>query len=316
MSGIKHFADALLARMESVSSQVVVGLDPRIDRLPQPIVDDAVDRHGHSPRAAAEAISEFNRRVLAAVHENIAAVKCQVAFYEKWGVEGLKAYARTVRCAWDRDLPVIGDVKRNDIGSTAEAYAQAHLGGQHEGMWRGARDFVVDAATVNPYFGTDGMEPFLERAAERKKGLFALVRTSNPSSSELQGMEAADGEPLFRKVARMVEQWGEPYRGESGYSLLGAVVGATQPDALESLREQMPHTFFLVPGYGAQGGGAEDVLPAFDEDGGGAVVNSSRGIIFAWQRPPYEDRYGPENWLQAVEAAAAGMQTELWEATH
>ena len=183
MSDKKHFADAMLERMESVSSQVVVGLDPRIDRLPQPLLDDVVDRHGHSPRAAAEAISEFNRRVLAAVHENIAAVKVQVAFYEKWGVEGLKAYARTVRCAWDRDLPVIGDVKRNDIGSTADAYAQAHLGGQNEGMWRGARDFVVDAITVNPYFGTDGMEPFLERASNRKKGIFALVRTSNPSSS-------------------------------------------------------------------------------------------------------------------------------------
>ena len=316
MSGKQHFADALHDRMEEVESQVVVGLDPRIDRLPQSLVDDVVDRHGHSPRAAAEAISEFNRRVLAAVHENVVAVKCQVAFYEKWGVEGLKAYARTVRRAWDRDMLVIGDVKRNDIGSTAGAYAQAHLGGRNEGMWRQARDFVVDAATVNPYFGTDGMEPFLERASKRKKGLFALVRTSNPSSSELQGIRADDGEQVFRKVARMVEQWGEPYRGESGYSLLGAVVGATQPDALESLREQMPHSLFLVPGFGAQGGGVEDVVPAFDENGGGAVVNSSRGIIFAWQTPPYRNRYGPDRWMQAVEAAAAHMQTELWEATH
>jgi len=316
VSGKQHFADALHDRMEEVESQVVVGLDPRIDRLPQSLVDDVVDRHGHSPRAAAEAISEFNRRVLAAVHENVVAVKCQVAFYEKWGVEGLKAYARTVRRAWDRDMLVIGDVKRNDIGSTAGAYAQAHLGGRNEGMWRQARDFVVDAATVNPYFGTDGMEPFLERASKRKKGLFALVRTSNPSSSELQGIRADDGEQVFRKVARMVEQWGEPYRGESGYSLLGAVVGATQPDALESLREQMPHSLFLVPGFGAQGGGVEDVVPAFDENGGGAVVNSSRGIIFAWQTPPYRNRYGPDRWMQAVEAAAAHMQTELWEATH
>lgn len=312
----KHFADALLDRMEDVESQVVVGLDPRVERLPQAIVDDVVDRHGHSPRAAAEAISEFNRRVLAAVHENVAAVKCQVAFYEQWGVEGLKAYARTLRCAWDRGLPVIGDVKRNDIGSTAGAYAQAHLGGQNEGMWRSARDFVVDAITVNPFFGTDGMKPFIERASERNKGLFALVRTSNPSSDELQGLTTEDGEPVFRKVARMVEQWGEPYRGDSGYSLLGAVVGATHPDALESLREQMPHTFFLVPGFGAQGGGVEDVVPAFDDDGRGALVNSSRGIIFAWERPPYRDQYGPDRWLQAVEAAAAGMQTQLWEATH
>jgi orotidine-5'-phosphate decarboxylase len=301
----RHFADELMRRIRERQSQVVVGLDPRVNRLPDEIV--------HSADGPAGAGLAFNRAVIDAVAEHAVAVKPQVAFYERLGWEGMRAYSETIRYARDRDLLVIGDVKRNDIASTAAAYAAANLGGTEDGQ-PVADDFHADAITINPYLGADGVRPFLEAASAAGGGLFVLVKTSNPSSVDVQDLDTG-GASVYERVADLVEEWGETFRGDSGYSLLGAVVGATFPGELAALRERMPHTPFLVPGFGAQGGGVEDVAPAFDVKGTGAVVNSSRGIIFAWQRAPYEEEFGEARWRDAVAAAAADMRRELWAAT-
>lgn len=278
--------------------------------MPHDILD-GVDR---SPHGAAAAILRFNEGVIDAVAESAVAVKCQIAFYERFGCEGLRAYAQTIRAARERDLIVIGDVKRNDIGSTAEAYADAHLPSAESGEWGAADDFHADAITINPLFGSDGIEPFLERARITGSGLFALVKTSNPSSGEIQDLPCPE-QKLYERIGSLVHSWGVADVGESGYGLLGAVVGATYPEELTRMRELMPHTIFLVPGFGAQGGGVKDVLGAFDEEGMGAVVNSSRGIIYSFRREPRAETYGVENWQQAVRDAAEQMRREIWEAT-
>ncbi len=305
-----NFADVLTEQIRCKHSQVVVGLDPRLDRLPAGLRPSPADRL--DPAAAAEAIVAFNRAVVDAVSAHAVAVKSQVAFYEEWGCEGMRAYADSLRYARERGLVAIGDVKRGDVASTAEAYAAAHLGGTDGAS---APDFIADAVTLNPYLGSDGVRPFLEAAAANGRGVFVLVKTSNPSSAELQDLDCG-GALLYERVAGLVAQWGEPYLGESGYSLAGAVVGATYPQELARLRGLMPHAPFLVPGFGAQGGGVQDVLGAFDERGEGAVVNSSRGIIFAWRREPYATSHGEARWQEAVRAAAADMQERIWQATH
>ncbi len=301
----RNFADELTRRIRERRSQVVVGLDPRLERLPREITESA-----DSP---ADAVLAFNRAVIDAVAEHAVAVKPQIAFYEQLGCAGMHAYAKSVRHAQERDLLVIGDGKRNDIASTAAAYAAAHLGGPGDEAAAGG-DFRADAVTINPYLGSDGVRPFLQAASATGGGVFVLVKTSNASSAEVQDLEVG-GCRVYERVAELVEQWGEPYRGESGYSLLGAVVGATFPRQLAALRARMPHTPFLVPGFGAQGGRVEDVAAAFDREGCGAVVNSSRGVIFAWQRPPYDEEFGEGRWREAVTAAAARMRSDLWEAT-
>ena len=288
-----NFADRLIAAMESKRSCVVVGLDPRIDALPEELAAHAAA----SEAAAAEAIIEFNRGVIEAVAPHAVAVKPQSAFYEMIGWQGVRAYAETIRIAQEKGLLAIADVKRSDIGSTAEAYAQAHLD-----------RFGADAVTVNPYLGTDGIAPFLKRIPDGK-GLFILVKTSNPSSSELQDLSVGDM-MLYEKVAMLVEEWGAGAVGECGYSPVGAVVGATYPDAAEKLRNMMPHAIFLVPGYGAQGGSADDCRPCFDKHGRGAVVNSSRGIIFAYVRKD-DAETPPKRWQDTVEGAAMQMKESL-----
>ncbi len=309
----EHFGDRLMDRVATRQSQVVVGLDPRLELMPTEVFAGRDRPADISPRAAAHAIRNFNRAVIDAVADHAVAVKPQVAFYERFGVEGMRAYASTIRYAREKDILVIADVKRNDIGSTARAYADAHLGPVDEEPT--ADDFVADAVTVNAYLGGDGVEPFLSAGARNGGGVFALVKTSNPSSGEIQDA-ICEGVPLHERMAALVNRWGAQHRGRSGYSLLGAVVGATYPEKLARLRELMPDAPLLVPGYGAQGGGVEDVLAAFHEGGLGAVVNSSRGVIFAWTRQPYSDEYGPSRWREAVWAAAADMRRELWEATH
>jgi len=296
-----NFADRLCTEIARKQSQVVVGLDPRLGRLPEELRPS-----GNDVRKAAEAFIAFNRLVIEAVSRHAVAVKPQVAFYEALGCEGMRAYAETIRLAREAGLLVIGDVKRNDIAGTAAAYAAAHLGTP---AGEGGGDFVADAITVNPYLGEDGIRPFVNSAAAHGRGLFALVKTSNPSSADIQDLDCG-GRPLYERVAALVERWGAPHRGACGYSCLGAVVGATFPDELARLRELMPHTLFLVPGFGAQGGGVGDVLAAFDADGLGAVVNSSRGIIFAYERRPSVP------WQRAVADAAAEMRRALWQATH
>ncbi|MHC5034831.1 MAG: orotidine-5'-phosphate decarboxylase [Planctomycetota bacterium] len=306
-----NFADVLMGTIRQKRSQVVVGLDPWIQRLP---ADLAPPENASSPRVIADAILAFNRAVLDAVAEHAAAAKCQVAFYEQFGCEGMAAYAATLQHARDKGLIVIGDIKRSDIATTAAAYAAAHLG-PADATTPSAGDFVADAVTINPYLGSDSVRPFLEAAFANRRGLFALVKTSNRSSVEIQDLDCG-GVPLYERVAELVEEWGEAFRGRSGYSALGAVVGATFPDELVRLRALMRSAPFLIPGFGAQGAGVDEVKGAFDVEGEGAIVNSSRGIIFAWERMPYSEEYGEARWQDAVAAAAADMRKELWQATH
>jgi orotidine-5'-phosphate decarboxylase len=271
---------------------VVVGLDPDLGRMPPCVLPDLPDEAG-DPAAAARSVTDFNRAIIDAVADLVPAVKPQVAFYERLGLDGLEAYAATIEHAHRRGLLVIGDVKRGDIGSTAAAYAEGHLGEPPPATGRSG--LTADAVTVNPYLGRDGVAPFIECASRHGRGLFVLVKTSNPSSGELQDLAVAgDGghRTLHEVVASLVARWGtEAGVGASGYSPVGAVVGATYPDHARRLRRLMPHAIFLVPGYGAQGGGAADVVPCFDRRGLGAVVSASRSVLYAWQRSGEGDRF-------------------------
>ena len=310
-----HFGDRLLAASDARRSQVVVGLDPQIGLLPDDIVERATAEHGRTPSGAAAAILRFNLGVLEAVSDIAVAVKPQVAFYERFGSEGLRAYGQTIREAHARGLIVIGDVKRGDIGSTAEAYAHAHLSGPAAGEPWDAAELRADAVTVNPFFGSDGVRPFLEQAGQSGCGVFVLVKTSNPSSVEVQDLDCG-GKPLYEHLGALVEEWGRPYVGGSGYSLVGAVVGATFPRELAALRRVMPHAVLLVPGFGAQGGGVQDVLAAFDPSGRGAVISSSRAVIYAYRGEPYARKCVMKDWKVAVREAAEDMRREIWQATH
>ncbi|MCD6414971.1 MAG: orotidine-5'-phosphate decarboxylase [Candidatus Diapherotrites archaeon] len=261
---MRNFADILLAAIDKKQNPSVVGLDPRLDRIPDSI------KEGKTP---GEAILDFNKGIIDAISHVVPMVKPQIAFYEQYGADGIRAFIETIEYARSKKLLVLEDVKRNDIGSTAKAYAEAHLGGAFGG----------DAVTVNAYLGSDGVKPFLEKTSEGK-GLFILVKTSNPSSGELQDKLLDDGRAVYELMAELVDKWGNDCIGERGYSAVGAVVGATYPKEAELLRKVMPRAIFLVPGYGAQGGGADDVVPCFNPDGYGAVVNSSRGVIFAYEK--------------------------------
>ncbi len=299
-----HFADRLFAAVRKSGNAVCVGIDPRPEDLPEGMLDRfSGDRAGVS-----EALRVFGREVLDVVTGRVGVVKFQAAFYETYGPEGMAALQDSIRYAHEKDLVVIFDGKRNDIGSTAEAYARAYLGkvpvgGRFEPSWD------ADAITVNPYLGSDGITPFVKVAAREGKGLFTLVRTSNASAREFQDL-VADGKPLYRHVADRLAGWASPHRGESGYSLVGAVVGATYSAELAELRAAMPDVPFLVPGYGTQGASASDVAPAFDESGLGAVVNNSRGLIFAYQKAAYREKF-KDNWQGAVEAALSEMIADL-----
>ncbi len=292
-----HFADRMLEACAAKGGPVCVGLDPRWEDLPESIrgsrADDAEGR--------AAAVLEFNRAVLDVVAPLVPVVKPQIAFYEALGVPGFRCYMDTVAAARERGLVVIGDVKRGDIGSTAEAYARAHydLAG-------------ADALTLNPYLGRDSLEPFLRRCREEGRGAFVLVKTSNPGSADLQDLEVGNLR-VFEEVAVLLRDWArEPgFAGERGWSSLGAVVGATHPAELALLRRMLPGIPFLVPGYGAQGGTAADCAAAFDGKGEGAVVNSSRGILFAWRKGPLAERHGEAAWEKAVEEAALEMRAAL-----
>ena len=293
-----HFADRVVEAARRKQSCVCVGLDPRPDSLPAPLKtwSDLLAE----PEAAAAAIVAFNSAIIDAGADVAVLVKPQVAFYEQLGAPGLRAYEDTVRLAREAGLIVIGDVKRGDIGSTAEAYAEAHL------------DRIgTDAVTLNPYLGWDSIEPFAKRCAAGH-GAFILVRTSNASSSELQEWPRPE-QPVWQRVAEMVRDWGAGHVGASGYSALGAVVGATFPETAAALRALMPKTLFLVPGYGAQGADAKACAACFNRDGLGAVVNSSRGIIFACRRAPYAETFGEAGWIDAVRQAALDMRADLAE---
>ena len=298
----------LIKKIEKTHAPIVVGLDPMLDYVPEHIKAAAFKERGETLEGAAEAIWQFNKAIVDATYDLIPAVKPQIAMYEQFGTEGVKAYQKTVDYCHSKDLVVIGDVKRGDIGSTSAAYAVGHLGKVQVGSKTYA-GFDEDFATVNPYLGSDGVKPFIDVCKQENKGLFILVKTSNPSSGEFQDQKI-DGKPLYELVGEKVAQWGEEHMGESGYSYVGAVVGATYPEQGEILRKVMPKSFILVPGYGAQGGKGKDLVHFFNEDGLGAIVNSSRGIIAAYKQEAYA-KFGAENFGDASRAAVEAMIADI-----
>ncbi|NME62795.1 orotidine-5'-phosphate decarboxylase [Bifidobacterium thermophilum] len=318
--------DKLIEAINMTHNPSVVGLDPTDQVVPAQLIDsfheevaDQVDDPAEIPAMQrAVAYFEFNRAIIDAIAGIVPAVKPQIAMYEALGPAGIDTYEMTCEYAQSQGLYVLGDIKRGDIGSTAAAYAR-HLGGLNAQDGDALDLWHEDAVTVNPYLGTDGITPFVDAAKAADKDLFVLVRTSNPSSKEIQELELADGTRLYERVADLVEQWGAETLGASGYTRVGAVVGATHPEQGKQLRERMPHTFFLVPGYGAQGGTAQDVAGMFDADGSGAIVNSSRGIIGAWRKNGgYDKSMSADDALALVATsardAAIAMRNDL-EAT-
>ncbi len=302
--------DRLIERIKETGAPIVVGLDPMLRFIPEGILRDAFGKYGETPAGAAEAVWQFNRAIVDEICDLVPAVKPQIAMYEQFGTAGVEAFARTVGYCHEKGLLVIGDVKRGDIGSTSAAYAAGHLGKVQIGSNLCA-GFDEDFATVNPYLGSDGIEPFLKVCREEKKGIFVLVKTSNPSSGEFQD-RLTDGRPLYELVAEKVAAWGETCMGET-YSRVGAVVGATYPEMGAALRLLMPKTYILVPGYGAQGGKGKDLAAFFNEDGLGAIVNSSRGIIAAWQQEAYAG-FGEEKFAKASREAVLVMREDIRQA--
>ncbi len=303
-----HMIDRLVEGIIKTNAPIVVGLDPQLKFIPQYIQEKAFAEHGETLKGAAEAILEFNKGIVDAIEGLVPAVKPQIAMYEQYGLPGLRAFKETVDYCHKKGLLVIGDVKRGDIGSTSGAYALAHLGKVQVGT-KTIAPFDEDFATVNPYLGSDGVKPFIDVCKSDKKGIFVLVKTSNPSSGEFQD-RIVDGKPLYEEVGRMVDAWGNDCIGASGYSAVGAVVGATYPEMGKVLRDIMPKAFILVPGYGAQGGKGKDLVHFFNEDGLGAIVNSSRGIIAAWQNEAYS-AYGERGFAEASRQAVLDMKADI-----
>lgn len=297
----------LTEKIRKTNAPVVVGLDPMLDYIPGYITEKAYQEFGETLEGAAEAIWQFNKEIIDNIWDLVPAVKPQIAMYEQFGLEGLKVFKKTLDYCKEKDLVVIGDIKRGDIGSTSKAYAVGHLGKVQVGG-KSYAGFDEDFATVNPYFGTDGIKPFIDICREEKKGIFILVKTSNPSSGEFQD-RLADGRPLYEIVGEKVAEWGESCMGDS-YSYVGAVVGATYPEMGKVLRRIMPKAYILVPGYGAQGGKGEDLVNFFNEDGLGAIVNSSRGIIAAYKQEKYA-KFGDLHFGEAARAAVEDMRDDI-----
>ncbi len=297
----------LVSKIKKQNAPIVVGLDPMMKFVPKHLQDAAFEQYGETLEGAAEAIWQFNKAIIDNIYDIVPAVKPQIAMYEQFGIEGLKAFQKTVDYCHEKDMVVIGDVKRGDIGSTSEAYAVAHLGKVTVGSKKIAA-FDEDFATVNPYLGSDGINPFTKVCKEEKKGIFILVKTSNPSSGEFQD-KLIDGRPLYEHVGAKVDEWGRECMGDD-YSYVGAVVGATYPEMGAALRKIMPKAYILVPGYGAQGGKGSDLVNFFNKDGLGAIVNSSRGIIAAYTKDEYA-KFGEKNFAEASRQAALDMIKDI-----
>ena len=297
----------LIEKIQKTKAPICVGLDPMLSYVPEHIQAAAFEQYGETLEGAAEAIWQFNKEIVDHTFDLIPAVKPQIAMYEQFGIEGLKVYKRTVDYCKEKGLVVIGDAKRGDIGSTSAAYATGHIGSVQVGS-KTYSGFDTDFLTVNPYLGTDGVKPFVDVCNSHDRGLFVLVKTSNPSSGEFQD-RLIDGRPLYEWVAEKVVEWGNASM-DGDYSNVGAVVGATYPEMSRILRNLMPHIYFLVPGYGAQGGTAEDLKHCFNKDGLGAVVNSSRGIIAAYKQEKYK-QFGPEQFGGASRQAVVDMVNDI-----
>ncbi len=300
--------DKLIEKIKKTNAPIVVGLDPMLNYVPEFLVKEAIKEKGETVEAVCDAIYKYNVGLIDAVADLVPAVKPQIAMYEQFGVEGVKLFKDTVDYAKSKDLVIIGDVKRGDIGSTSAAYATAHLGKIKIGSTV-ITPFGEDYATVNPYLGTDGVKPFVDVCKEENKGIFVLVKTSNPSSGEFQDQKI-DGKPLYELVGEKVREWGEGTEGKYGYTLVGAVVGATYPEMGKVLREIMPKSYILVPGYGAQGGTGKDLAVFFNKDGLGAIVNSSRGIIAAYKQEKYAS-FGEQGFADAARAAVIDMREDI-----
>ncbi len=297
----------LIKKIQANKAPIVVGLDPMLSYIPDHLKENAYKEYGQTLQGAAEAIWQFNKAIVDATYDLIPAVKPQIAMYEQFGIEGLIAFKKTVDYCKEKDLVVIGDIKRGDIGSTSSAYAVGHLGKVRVGEKTYA-PFDEDFITVNPYLGSDGVLPFLDVCKDEQKGLFILVKTSNPSSGEFQD-QLIGNRPLYEVVGEKVASWAEMHMG-GDYSYIGAVVGATYPEMGKVLRSIMPKSYILVPGYGAQGGKAEDLVHYFNKDGLGAIVNSSRGIIAAYTQPAYE-KFSPVNFADASRQAVIDMREDI-----
>lgn len=297
----------LIEKIQKTKAPVCVGLDPMLDYIPKHLVDRSFHEFGETLQGAADAIWQFNKEIVDHTYDLIPSVKPQIAMYEQFGLEGLAVYQKTVDYCQKKGLLVIGDIKRGDIGSTSAAYAAGHIGHVTVGKNRFS-GFGTEFITVNPYFGTDGVKPFLDVCSREDKGLFILVKTSNPSSGEFQD-QLVGNRPLYELVAEKVVEWGNMSM-DGAYSNVGAVVGATYPEMSRILRALMPRTYFLVPGYGAQGGTAKDLKPCFNEDGLGAIVNSSRGIIAAYKQEKYK-RFGEEHFAEAARQAVIDMAADI-----
>lgn len=300
----------LVEKIKKTEAPIVVGLDPMLAYVPEHVQQKAFAQYGETLEGAAEAIWQFNKEIVDHVCDLIPAVKPQIAMYEQFGVPGLAAFQKTVAYCKSKDLVVIGDIKRGDIGSTSAAYAIGHLGK----VKVGSKEYVPfdeDFATVNPYLGSDGVNPFIKVCQEEKKGIFVLVKTSNPSSGEFQDRRI-ENRPLYEHVGEMVAEWGAQCMGDS-YSYVGAVVGATYPEIGKEMRKVMPKAYILVPGYGAQGGQGKDLAHFFNEDGLGAIVNSSRGIIAAYKQEAYA-KFGAEHFGEASRAAVEAMKADICSA--
>ena len=309
---MKSFINQLIKTIEEKGSCSVVGLDPQLEYIPDEIRKTAFKKKGSGLKNAAETIFDFNKQIINIIHPHVGIVKLQIAFYELLGFWGIKAYSDTIKYAKKKELIVIGDIKRGDVPHTSEAYAVAHLGGI---KFNGKQEtpFEVDAITVNPYLGSDSILPFIKLAKKKGKGVFILVRTSNPSSKEIQDLKCKN-KKIHQIVANQVNRWGKDLIGEKGYSSIGAVVASANPNIVSNLRHIMPNSYFLVPGYGAQGGRLKNIMKCFNRDGYGAIVNSSRGIIYAYNRPAWKEKHGLKNWQCAVEEAIIKMDKELKEA--
>lgn len=298
--------DRMIEKIVETQNPTVAGLDPKLAYIPSYILDGAVAKYGKTLEAAAAALLEYNKGLIDALCDIVPAVKPQAAYYEMYGWQGVRTLAETAAYARAKGMFVITDGKRNDIGTTMEAYATAHLG-KTDVFGEKTEAFGADALTVNGYLGTDGIKPLLGVCEAEDKGIFVLVKTSNPSSGELQDQKMESGKTVYETMGEFCEHWGETVMGKYGYSGVGAVVGATYPAQLGEMREKAPHTFFLVPGYGAQGGGADDVAPAFDKNGLGAIINSSRGIMCAWQKEKCDEH----DYAQAARREAIRMRDEI-----
>lgn len=303
---MQNAMDKLINKIKELDNPTVMGLDPTYDKLPNCIKE----KYSKDLNGVCSAIFEFNKALILAVCDIISAIKINIAFYEMYGLEGMKLFEDTCNFAKENGMIVIADVKRGDIGTTAKAYSNAFLGQTSIGDIK-TSIYDVDFVTVNPYMGIDSVKPFIDDCKEYGKGIFILIKTSNPSSGDLQNLNLQSGETVYTHVAELVEKWGEDLRGECNYSSVAAVVGATYPEEIKNIRNVAKHTYFLIPGYGAQGGKAEDIANAFDENGIGGIINASRSLMCAYKSELWKDKFKENDFAKATRQEAIRMRDDL-----